>query len=34
VNACELATLKLLILWFMIGGTILMPTGAGQSGMP
>jgi len=32
MNACELATLKLLILWFMIGGTILMPTGAGQTG--
>jgi hypothetical protein len=32
MNPGEPALLKLLILWFMIGGAILMPAGAGQSG--
>jgi hypothetical protein len=32
VNARERTPLKVLIVWFMIGGAILMPTEAGQSG--
>jgi len=32
MNPGELVTLKPLILWFMIGGAILMPTGAEQGG--